>query len=512
MLLIPIDPASPVPLWRQVRDRVVSLVDDGALRPGDRLPPTRALARTLGLGRTTLVRAYEELRALGYLESRSGSYSTVRRRARPAPSGAGPGAGGELREAPRLRWGRLIRRAARSARADVPDGATGTPPPDGVIDFSRLSLDPALSPHAELRRCLGWVLARGKGAALDYGDPAGARELREAISRRMRAHGVGVTAGEIVVTAGAQGGLDAILTLLAAPGDRVVVEAPTYGMAHVLLRTRGLVPVEVPVREEGLDLDALERALGRGRRPRLLYTMPSFHNPTGVTTGQAHRERLLSLCEARGVPVVEDGFEEEMKYFGQAVLPVKSMDARGIVLYLGTFSKVAFPGLRLGWIVAPREAAEHLSALEAATRLGGSPLVQAAVARFCGQGLFEAHLRRVHRAFRRRMQAMLRGLDENVPTGVAWSRPSGGYTVWMRLPGPPQSEPGTCARLLSAGVKVAPGRAFFGAPPRAPHARLSISGLDEHAIAEGCRRIGLALRDVLGDGQSPAPAGAVSGG
>lgn len=500
MLLIPIDRTSAIPLYRQVRERVVALVDGGALRPGDRLPPTRALARSLGVNRTSLVRAYDELRALGYLESRPGSYSTVRRRARPPSSHRTPAEADAGREPSGLPWRRLVRPAARVALEetvrDLPDADRA----GSVIDFSRLSIDPDLAPHDDLRLCLKSVLARSKGAALDYADPAGARPLREAISRRLRAHGVDVSADEVVVTAGAQGGLDGVLSLLAVPGDRVVVEAPTYGMAHTLLRTRGLAPVEVSMRPDGMDLDALERVLGRGRPPRLLYTMPSFHNPTGVTTSQAHRERLLTICEERRVPIVEDGFEEEMKYTGEAVLPLKSMDARGVVLYLGTFSKVAFPGLRLGWIAAPREAARHLTALERATRLGGNALIQAAVARFCESGLFEAHLRRLHRVFRRRMQAMLRSLDAHVPADVEFTRPSGGYTVWMRLPGPPASEAETCARLLAAGVRVAPGRPFFGAPPAAPYARLSISCLDEEAISEGCLRIGRVLREALRGG------------
>ncbi|MBI5442231.1 MAG: PLP-dependent aminotransferase family protein [Deltaproteobacteria bacterium] len=503
MMLIPIDTSSSIPLYRQVRDRIVELVEKGALRPGDRLPPTREHAATLGLHRTTLVRAYDELRALGYLESRPGSYSTVRRRARPPSVRLAPGNSGRDAKVSAFRWKALVTPGARIALADVAREEEDHAAAGGVIDFSRLSADPRLAPCEELGRYLKRALVRGKGEMLGYADSAGEGPLREAISRRMRTHGVDVSPDEVVVTAGAQSALDRCLRLLAKPGDRVVAEAPTYGLAHRLFRVHGVKVVEVPMLGDGMDLDALARALGHGPAPRFVYTMPNFHNPTGVTTSQAHRERLLAICEEKGVPIVEDGFEEEMKYFGEAVLPIKSMDARGTVLYVGTFSKVAFPGLRLGWIAAPREVVAHLSALERVTSLGGNTLIQAAVARFCASGALESYLRRVPRVFRKRMQATLRALDASIPASVAWPRPAGGYLVWMRLSGPPDSEPETCARLLGAGVRVAPGRPFFGAPPSAPYARLSIACLDEEAIAEGCRRIGRVLRETSPRGISP---------
>jgi len=488
VILIALDPASRVPAYLQIRDRIATLVEEGALRPGQRLPPTRTLAGSAGVHRSTVVRAYDELRALGYLESRPGSYSTIRRRARP-PGASRPAPAGA---APLLSWASLGSPGARAAQANAVHDEDPAHAAPGAIDFARLAADPALAPGDELRRCLRSVIARGGGAALDYADPAGHSALREAVSARMRAHGVAVSAGEILVTGGAQHALDLVLRLLARPGDRVVVEAPTYGMAHALLRLHGVAPVEVPMRDDGLDLDALDRALSR-RSVRLVYTMPNFHNPTGVTTGQAHRERLLALCERHRTPLLEDGFEEEMKYFGQAVLPIKSMDARGVVLYVGTFSKVVFPGLRVGWLAAPAAAIARLTAIQRVSCLAGNTLAQAAAARFCGTGAFEAYLRRIHRVYRRRMQAMLRGLDEHMPPGVAWTKPSGGYTLWLTLPGAARDEPALCARIAAAGVKVAPGRRFFAKPPASPHARLSIACVDDAQIAEGCRRLGRAL-------------------
>ncbi|MHB8078475.1 MAG: MocR-like pyridoxine biosynthesis transcription factor PdxR [Candidatus Krumholzibacteriia bacterium] len=490
LFLIALDRQSPLPVYRQICDRIAALVDDRTLRPGDRLPPTRLLARTAGVHRSTVVRAYEELAALGYLDSRCGAYSTVRRRARPPATRAAAAAG--RADTALLDWAALTTPGGRAVFADLSPAPVPDVAPPGAIDLSRLTADPALAPHDELRRCLKSVLARAGGAALDYGDAAGWPPLRETIAARMRVHGIAVTADEVLVTAGAQQAMDLALRLLTAPGDRVAVEAPTYGMAHALLRLHRLTPLEIPLRDDGLDLDALAAALRR-RRPKLVYTMPNFHNPTGITTGQAHRERLLALCEEHRVPLLEDGFEEEMKYFGQAVLPIKSMDARGVVLYVGTFSKVVFPGLRIGWLAAPRAAIARLAAIQRASCLTGNTLAQAAAARFCAGAPFEVYLRRAHRTYRRRMETLLRALADEMPPGVTWTRPPGGFTLWLRLPGTADDEAPLCARAAGEGVLIAPGRRFFARRPPTPHARLSITCADEGQIQEACRRLGRAL-------------------
>lgn len=488
MLLLPLDRDGPEPLFQQLVARVIELVDEGTLCPGDTLPPSRKLAEDLGLHRSTVVRAYRELRALGYLDSRPGSYSTVRRRARlVSEARTAPVQSSEL-----LDFGALLTPAARSAMADLSEDVGPRPVAGNPVDFSRLTADPALAPVDDLRRHLRRVLVRDRGAALEYGSGLGHPELRSFLASRMRAHGVAVSADQLVVTQGAQQGLDLALRLLVRPGDGVVVEAPSYAKAHALLRVHGAVAREVPMLTDGMDLDRLAELL-EGERPRLVYTMPTFHNPTGITTSQAHRERLLALCEAHGVPVLEDGFEEELKYFGEAPLPLKSMDARGAVIYLGTFSKVVFPGLRLGWLAAPPSAVPPLVALHRACNLSGITLVQAAVARFCHSGGFEAYLRRVHRAYRRRMRALVRGLATHLPSEVQWTRPKGGFTSWLRVEGCTVDEATLVARLLEAGVRVTPGGPFFERPPHTPHLRLSTAVEDEARIALGCERLGVVL-------------------
>jgi GntR family transcriptional regulator/MocR family aminotransferase len=492
MLLLTIDRASSVPIYRQIVDRVVHLVDGGTLAPGARLPPSRVLARATGIHRSSVTRAYEELWALGYLEARPGSYSTVRRRARSLTAAArGPSM---------LDWTTRIVPAVRGARAaSAALGRDRLGRSDSrVIDLSRLTADAQLTPGDAVRRCFRAVLREECVQSLQYGDPAGYRPLRETLALRMRTHGVEVSADEVIVTGGAQQALDLLLRALARPGDRIAIESPTYSVAVPLFRFHGLEIQEIPMRAEGMDLDALERALAGPRRPALLYTIPNFHNPTGITSGQAHRERLLALCEKHRLPVVEDGFEEEMKYFGKAVLPIKSMDRRGVVAYLGTLSKVAFPGLRIGWIAAPLPLVEAVQSIQRICSLSGNQLAQAAVHRFLAGGAYEAHLRRVHRTCRRRMEALIDGLRRHLPErGVAWTEPQGGYTSMLRVDGSRLDEQELHDRLLAAGVKLSSGRNYHARPPRHPSFRISIACSTPEEIAEGCKRIGRVLRAAV---------------
>ena len=492
MLLVTVDRNSPDPLFRQIYDRIAENLEGAALLPGERLPPTRVLADRVGVHRSTVVRAYDELRAKGYIEGQVGAYTTVRRRSRwphsRAEKGSSSGEG-------TFDWTTSGLADSADLRNHPAMETTRPPPSPDWIDFEHLSADPTLAPTDELKRCLKHVLVRDGGAALDYADAAGWYPLRESIASRLRLHGIAVSPEEILITAGAQQALDLILRRLVNAGDSVAVEAPTYGMAHALFRLHGVRPLEIPMVGEGMDLDRLETVLAR-EKPRFVFTMPNFQNPTGITTPQAHRERLLSLCEQHSVPLVEDGFEEEMKYFGQAVLPVKSMDARGVVLYVGTFSKVVFPGLRIGWIAAPRPAIESLTDLHHATCMAGNTLAQAAAARFSSGGGYELYLRRVHRVFRRRMQTMLRGLEANMPDGCHWTQPEGGYTIWLTLPGMPVGEAELVERCARAGVHVSPGLRYYLRPPKTPHLRLSISRVDQAGIEEGCRRLGGVLAET----------------
>jgi DNA-binding transcriptional MocR family regulator len=485
-MIIRIDRDAPTPLHRQIEAGIKRLADDGSLIPGQALPPSRELARRLGVNRSTVYQAYAELQAQGYLASRPGSYNVVQ--ARRKETAYDPARRGQLD------WARLSTpgaRAAHAANLALAPAALRRPADGTLIDFASLEVDPRLYPLAEFRSVVRRVLAASGPEGLRYGDLKGYLPLRETLARRLRLHGIAVSEDEILIASGSQQGLDLIVRALCPAGGRVAVEVPTYARFLPLLALNGAEPVAVPMTASGMDLDALERILDSGP-VRFVYSMPNFHNPTGITTSHAHRERLLSLCLAHETPLVEDGFEEDMKYFGKVPLPLKSIDANGVVIYLGTFSKALFSGLRVGWVTADRDFVDRLAAIKRFSDLGMSPLVQMSIDRFCRLGHYDLHLKRIHRVYRRRLLLTLEEMDRRMPEGVTWTRPVGGYTLWVKLP----RKVGAAAlrsHLAAHGVAATPGAEFFPGARPTEYLRLCIARPDEAEIRTGMKRLGEAL-------------------
>jgi len=486
-MLLRLDEKDRSPKGRQIVDRIQRMIQEGYLKQGESLPSTRRLGEDLGLHRSTIATAYQELWALGWLTLRPGALPRVRTR-------------GEL-VAPSTSPDLLFDWAERLV---IPEGVLEPQRPveanDGFLSFSSLGMDPRLIPIDAIGRSLQAALRRRGAQILEYGDPAGLQTFRECLAHRMGQHGLRVGPEEILVTHGAQHALDLTLRGLARPGDRVLVEAPTYDKMLKLLAWHQVTPVAIPEDEHGLDLDALGRLI-HAQKPVLLYTMPSFQNPSGRCLPQAQREGLLNLCERVRLPILEDGFEEDMKYFGRPMLPLKSMDRTGLVLYAGTFSKVLSPGLRLGWLAGSQSCLGPLTALRRTGDMGPSPLLQAGLEDFIEKGHLDHHLARLHRAFRRRMETALAALRRELPPSLAtWEAPTGGYLIWLALRGIPESL--DLEKALSAfGIGVRQGHRFFAKPePSQTFLRLSISNLNETEITEGMARLGAGLRALQQQG------------
>ena len=495
MLLFTLDEKSDEPVFRQIMDHIRRGIGEGVVVPGDALPSTRALAESLGIHRSTVATAYQELWSLGYVDLRPGAVPRVRSRVAVAPE--------RTRDAESLiDWESLSTPFASEARCSLERFRIDmlSQKQQDLISFCRLEVDKRLFPLDAFRTCLNRVLREQSNVLLGYGDAAGYAPLRASIAARLQMHGIRATEREILLTNGSQHAIDLVLRMIARPGASVAIESPTYGELLPLVGMNGMRPISIPFLSGGMDLDALERVLEEDR-PTIVYTMPNFQNPTGVSTTQAHRERLLGLCERHRVPLLEDGFEEEMKYFGKVTLPIKSMDTRGLVVYCGTFSKVLFPGVRIGWIAAPAEVVERLSALLRFSELSTGMILQAALHDFCEQGYYDRHISHMHRVFRKRMQTMLKSLRATIPPEHAtWTEPAGGYLVWMTLAPTGASQAEIMGAFRASGVAVVPGRHFFSSEQRAVNVRLSIATLDEREIEEGVRRLARAL-DMIYSGR-----------
>ncbi len=471
------------PLAHQVVDYLRRAIDGGRLPAGARLPPIRDLARDLGLNRETVADAYRRLGALGLTESGVGRGTFVRgvrmRRATPADAA-------EPSFAPEL-----SRTAATVAALPAADYAA----PAGAVRLERLVPDPALYPLDAYRRALDAALRAEGAAVLDYGDPRGHEALRHVLLERLAHAGIEADRDEIVVTGGSTQALAIAARAVCDPGDAVAVESPTYPGLLATLASLGLRIVPVPLTSEGVDLDALAAVLARGG-VRLVCTMPTFQNPTGVTTGVEHRRRLLALVTRHGVPVLEDDFQRDLRLRGRAAPPLRALDRSGQVLHVGTVSKALFPGPRVGWLVVGQGLAPAATALKRAMDLASSPLAQAAFARFCKTGAYDRHLRRVVTELRARHGSAAAALARRLPPGSTFTRPEGGLAVWVTLP----DAIDTLALLPAAmrrGVVYTPGALFDPSGRRSSSLRLAVGAAGAEAVERGIRALGDAARDAL---------------
>lgn len=486
-MLLKIDRANSKPLYRQITEEIKGLIDHGVIEIHKPLPSTRNLAKKLGVNRTTVVKAYEELQALGYLQSRPGSYHKVQWRLK------------EVEYDPQrkslISWEKISNNHSRKLYelflCYSPENPIYTKFNDSSINISQLDLDPRLYPVEEFKRCVSSVLHNYGSQSLEYGTYKGYPPLRQIIARRLRLHGISVSEEEILITNGAQQAIDLIIRLLTKPWKKVAVEAPTYANAIPIMHFNGLKILGIPMKNNGMDLDFLERVL-KTEQVSFVYTIPNFQNPTGITSSHQHREKLLNICLQHKVPIVEDGFEEDMKYFGRVALPIKSIDDKNIVIYLGTFSKALFPGLRIGWITADKEFINRITAIKRFSDLSSGNLVQIVLYDFLKKGYYDLQLKRLHRIFRKRMQVALKTMEECFPRTIEWTRPTGGYTIWVKMP-KKLTETQLHEFMSKYNVIISPGSYYFPEKKSSKYFRVSIARINEEEIKEGISRLGRAL-------------------
>ena len=337
---------------------------------------------------------------------------------------------------------------------------------------------------------LAWQDAK---VALDYGEVAGYRPLRTLIAERMTALGTPVEPGQIIVTNGSQQGIDLAARLFLNSGDAVIVEAPTFIDAIRSFAAYEATLLAVPVDQDGLRIDALREVLRTASpTPKVIYTIPTFQNPSGTSLSLERRYQLLEVAAEFGVRVIEDDPYGELRYDGEPLPTLRSLDPS--VIYLGTFSKTIAPGLRVGWVAAPDDMVELFRMAKEGTDIH-TPRIMTRTVYHAATGFLDDHIGRVKHVYRDRRQALLDCLAAEMPAGIRWSEPAGGFFVWVELP--PTI---TAAELLPIaarnGVVFVPGTAFYPDPTTGgQHAlRLTFSALSEERIREGIGRLAAVLR------------------
>lgn len=482
---LPLDPALETPLFLQVARGITDAVRTGRLRPGDKLPGTRRLADTLAVHRNTVIAAYDELVAEGWLESRQtgGTYVSAAMPdvapARPAPKKAQPrpALGYALRELPPER--------------PYPQRPKDLPP--GTLNLGGTDADLRLVPVEALGRAYRRALVEAGPDLLGGGDPRGHLGLRTALSEMLAATR-GLTAGPegMILTRGSQMALYLIAKALLAPGDVVAVEQLGYRPAWESLANAGARLVPVPIDAHGMDLDALE-ALAAREQLRAVYLTPHHHYPTTVTLHPGRRMRLLELARRHGIAVIEDDYDNEFHYEGRPVLPLAATDPAGVVVYAGTLSKILAPGLRQGFVVGPAPLVERLARHRVSLDLQGDQAVEAAIAALIQDREVQRHALRMRRLYQARRDHLVERLRAELPDALAFTPPAGGMAIWCRVADGIDAA-AWAERALARGVYVADGRRFdFDGRPL-PYFRLGFAGLAEPELTEAVGRLKAALR------------------
>lgn len=477
--LIELDRASSLPLYRQVVEQLRTKILTGVLPPGTKLPPERSLAGMIGVNRTTVVTAYRELAAEGLVEGRVGHGTVVL--APPVTPPAGP-----VRP---MQW------AASNVVEDsvMVDVAAILHRPD-AISFANGEMAPSLYPSELLAEAFGALLGSGSNL-LGYGPAMGYAPLREALAARS-----GGRPEEVLILGGSQTALYLINQLLLQPGDSVVVEAPSY-LYSLGIFPPGIRVIPAKVDEEGLQTEGLEELLLR-YRPKLLFTLPTFQNPLGVTLSLERRHQLLALAAKYQVGIVEDDPYGELDLEGARLPTLKSLDPGGYVIYLSSFSKSLTPALRVAWMEAPPAVVERVAASRGALDFRAALLNQAVAERILRSGALDQHLRGLRAELLARRDALVGALTRWMVPAVSWRVPRGGYHLWCSLPAPLRARR-LLAEAAREGVAFIPGDYYGPGEEGRRGMRLNFTHPTREEIPVGVERLAGAIRRLLREDGAP---------
>ncbi|HLI51633.1 MAG TPA: PLP-dependent aminotransferase family protein [Thermomicrobiaceae bacterium] len=401
------------------------------------------------------------------------------------------------------------RRWSRRGKLAAASGGASRVPPEGMISFAFGDPDPPSLPLEDMVQAAESLAENNRRDALGYRGPIQTGELNEALAEKLaRDQGIHVAPDQIMISNGGSGGLAMLSDMVLDPGDVVLHDAPAWMGATNMIRLAGAEGVGIPVDEDGIDPAKVEEALDKleaeGKFPKFLYTIPTFQNPAGVELSNERRQALAKISDERGLLMVEDDAYNDLRFSGEKKPTIFSLAKNGHVLFFGTLSKTIAAGLRLGYMVGPADVVAAISRCHVDSLRNS--YVAALADWFLRSGKLEEHIVELRAVYQEKCERMLAALDREMPEGVSWTRPHGGFFVWVTLPDSLDS-----LKLLqdcsANGVGYIPGPAFFSDGTSGHHNfRLSYSALDLDEIDEGIRRLGVQIKAALAKSKVAAPA------
>lgn len=460
-------------LYTQLYNAIKDLIISKDIKAHEKLPPIRKLANFLNVNNITVVKAYNFLESKNYVYKKIGSGTFVS----PVEKDA------YLRDYDRLDDEinediRLMDRGQIEVRENMINFASATPTPE-------------LFPVDDFKKVLNEVLDRDKGMAFGYQESKGYFPLREYIVEYLEIYGINTKPENIQIISGAQQGIDIISKALLRHGDTVIVESPTYTGAMATFESRGAKMIQVPMIEDGIDLDTLEKYIDK-YNPKLIYTMPNFQNPTGYSYSLKTKKELLELANKKGLMIIEDDYLTDLNFYTDESVTLKSMDKYENVIYIKSFSKIFMPGLRLGFLIVPLPLNNEILIAKQTSDISTSSLIQRAFDLYLRKGIWRKHITYMNRIYKERFDIMTESLDKYLPPGTTFIKPKGGTNFWIGL------MEGFSARelysqIINKDIAFVPGGVFYPVEVDSNFLRLSIADVYPDDIRIGIQRLSQAI-------------------
>ncbi len=495
-MMIDLQRDSDTPLYRQLHSGLSRRIRSGDLKPGSRLPSVRSLAHRLGVSLITVIQAYDALAAEGLIYAAVGRGTFVGTPAAiPSAEEARNGEAPPQSSVGDTEWQASLPVYLRAPRISAMQAMLRPALRPDMILLAGGTPDPTLFPLRALGRLWHRVMTVEDPRFLQYGTPQGDHNLRAWIAGQCSAVGIPAQPEDVLITSGSQQAIDLLARTFVGPGDYVLVETPTFLTALDIFEGRGAKLLGVPVDAEGARVD-VAAALMERFRPRVMYTVPTAHNPTGVTMSEDRRRRLCALTRQHNLLIIEDDTASEFAYDGDAPPAVKAFDTGGHVAFIKSFSKTIIPGLRVGCVVASGSIMARLAESKSVVDRFTSPLIQRTLWRYLSSRQYPRYLESARETYRRRRDAVLQALEASMPRGVTWTRPAAGFNLWLNLP-PGISAAEAFEEGLKEGVACGFGDLFLPHEPPPAGLRVSFADKPEPVTVEGIQRLSRALGRLL---------------
>jgi GntR family transcriptional regulator, regulator for abcA and norABC len=471
--------SSSEPLHKQITDYIKEKISNGEWTIGYRLPPQRTLAKEFEVNRSTVVTAYDELIAEGLIEGKSGSGTRVVNNT-----------WNLLATNPPPDWNSYVKVGTHKPNLPTIQEINQAEFIPGIIRLGTGELSPNLIPSTMMKEIFHQLSY--KEISYGYEEPKGLLPLREQISNYLKTIGISASPSSILIVSGALQALQLISVGLLHRGSTVLTEKPSYLHSLNVFQSAGMHLTGIPLDKEGIQANLIQQ-YKKQQKAALLYTIPSFHNPTGTLMTVERRKQLLNNCQQEQLPLIEDDVYRELWFDEHSPKPIKAFDKHGLVLYLGSLSKSLSPGLRIGWIVGPEPVVEHLADIKMQTDYGSSSLSQWAAVEWFSSGLYSTHLNEVREQLKTRRDFTLDTLNKYFSDIAVWEKPTGGFYIWLRLL-PTLSMRKLFEVALSEGILLNPGNVYDNQAEQ--YLRISYSFASLPNIEDGLKRLSKIVKTI----------------